>query len=58
MPEKDAKSVRLTITLDKSVHEAIKKLSRRMGLRTATWIAMVATTQVNRQVGESNEIPE
>jgi len=51
MPSNDADSVRITITIKHEIYEKIKQTSRRMGLRPATWIGMVATTKVNNIEG-------
>ncbi|MFQ6136848.1 MAG: hypothetical protein ACE5PM_06680 [Candidatus Hydrothermarchaeales archaeon] len=47
MPKRDAKSIRVTITLREGVYEEIKRISRQLGLRPSTWISMVATSKAN-----------
>ncbi len=47
MPTTDADSVRVTITLRKDIYDTIRLRSRRLGLRPATWISMVATSKAN-----------
>ncbi len=47
MSRTDVEKVRVTITLDTSVYERIKKIAARIGLRPSTWISMVTTSKVN-----------
>jgi predicted DNA-binding ribbon-helix-helix protein len=47
VPKSDANGIRVTITLREEVYKEIKHISRRQGLRPATWISMVATTRAN-----------
>ena len=47
MPQSDADTIRVTITLDQGVYEEIKLTSRQLGLKPATWITMVATAKIN-----------
>jgi hypothetical protein len=37
----------VTITLDTGVYSEIKRLSRAMGIRPSTWMAMVCTSKAN-----------
>jgi len=48
MPPIDAGSIRVTITLEQEIFNKIKKTSRQIGLRPATWISMVVTSKVNQ----------
>lgn len=41
-----ADSIRVTITLGRDVYDEIRRQSRLLGLRPATWIAMVTTSRV------------
>lgn len=47
MPTTDADSVRVTITLNRDIYDKIRFRSKRLGLRPATWISMVATSKAN-----------
>ena len=47
MANNDAKTVRITITLDEGTYEKIKKQSKKIGLKPSTWISMVSTATVN-----------
>ncbi|MCK5037609.1 MAG: hypothetical protein KAS16_00785 [Thermoplasmata archaeon] len=47
MAKNEAKTVRVTITLDKATYDKIKKQSKKIGLKSSTWISMVSTATVN-----------
>ena len=54
MPQNNAGSTRITVTLDDQVYESIKELSRNLGLRPATWVTMTVTSKVNNVESEVN----
>jgi hypothetical protein len=47
MTKRDAKSVRVTITLRHEIYDKIKEISHQLGLHPSTWIGMIATSKAN-----------
>lgn len=47
MHQTDTGISRVTISLGADVYEKVRELSRRMGLRPSSWMAMIISTHVN-----------
>ncbi len=45
--QNDGRKVRVTITLQEQIYDEIKQISKELGIRPSTWMAMVCTSKAN-----------